>query len=1265
MKKSIHSLDLTYRGSIKRFSFYTYTQLILHNVNLGGFLKEIKRTAFWFLYAKKDEFVFLNLMPTLLMLRGVVRILESIIFQRGKLMFVNNDLDLFWGAMHVAMESAEPFCVSRWVGGTLTNFKKLWIYFNRFLQYEKWSSLTRPSARLKFSLQGFAYLSSPPSLIFINSLKYSANVANESHAVFIPSVSLVDIDTNSGDTAYMIPSNDDSIVSVDFFNKLFGQIVLINKYRLAKKFLAKKIRRTDSFLNKRAIDFWQRMFFFREKYEQMHTRSYRLCLRNWIALSGFRRTFAGLFVPNFLNKKIDSFVFKNLRTRNYSLLKKLKTVKILRNKAKSLYFKYYKNFFFFRNGFLNTKYNIQLNFVTIQLEWLYEILNKLFRIRKELWVRFCFFKKQKGPLNIILKLKKLNSIVVQQIFYLKKIYKLFLERRFKILQNIIKRKSGFESGVRLLNKVDNTKNILFQRHRNKNLNVITQFDYKNSRRFLQQKGKFDFDQKKEQDTFSWDVLFRRDSKFRHRTTSGEDIMADLRKKYKGMRYWIEVFKARPWLTVRKPLYMLNYPSNFKSVYFDVNLKKKILKKNYIKLLQKRAKRNTKFDSFELFVTYLTDDFTKPSSNLQRKIDNFVSLYKPVDYKSLISSDLYEYYDYIEDKYNTNLWNTWVKQIKNEVGTYETNKKGVFNILFNQAFHLNDKVAALGHRAQVDKKFINKTPLILSQTLSFISCNRFFLKYFVRANAFSFDENKRFFNWEAYRISQSTLMKTVKKFNVSFVKEKLFWFIVKSKYVRNFYKMSINYSLKEMRKRYYGLGYNFSKIGLKRSNNMLNVFENIHFYYNSPLVLNYFFDSKVDKLARLQSNFVVNLKKRTFQRSGKKFQKFSQFMKKKDVINHTNIKSVKRKSVYFKRQKVSHFFGGFHWIQWFGKKIVNLESFIFNKIISKYIFLLKHLKKIQKEPKLHLSYNQMAFLIHRLFIYILLKGIFISSRRNRRLFREIMSEKFFKYSIHQKFFNMRLLFRLFYKLRKKKARWSVFSKAYLNNNAKQFLYTYLLFREEQDPFVKADLIKTNKFFYLSAQKYYKDSVFKNLYNLYGQKWRHGFRWSPRYMGIPARRASFFHMLETSKFSVKRKRRFVLKARKRLFGKTLLEAYLKDFQYGRAKGYRHFFIVREILSRIQQMKKARWGTFMHMLKGNKLVGKPFIKNEIDKFAHPKMFLLRNFGVRKFRNIKRQETQDKVSFIKWYSRQQRKSRSFPGKMNTSYIIRLWTNRSMFFIY
>lgn len=81
------------------------------------------------------------------------------------------------------------------------------------------------------------------------------SVTNEAHAVFIPAISLVDIDTNSGDSAYLIPSNDDSEVSIDFFNKLFGQITLVNKFRLAKRFLAKKIKRADSFLNKKAMSF--------------------------------------------------------------------------------------------------------------------------------------------------------------------------------------------------------------------------------------------------------------------------------------------------------------------------------------------------------------------------------------------------------------------------------------------------------------------------------------------------------------------------------------------------------------------------------------------------------------------------------------------------------------------------------------------------------------------------------------------------------------------------------------------------------------------------------------------------------------------------------------------------------------------------------------------------------------------------------------------------------------------------------------------------
>jgi len=74
-------------------------------------------------------------MPTLLMLRSTARTVEEVIFSRGKFMFVNNDSHLFWGAMHAALECGESFCVSGWVGGTLTNFKKLFFFFSRFLKH--------------------------------------------------------------------------------------------------------------------------------------------------------------------------------------------------------------------------------------------------------------------------------------------------------------------------------------------------------------------------------------------------------------------------------------------------------------------------------------------------------------------------------------------------------------------------------------------------------------------------------------------------------------------------------------------------------------------------------------------------------------------------------------------------------------------------------------------------------------------------------------------------------------------------------------------------------------------------------------------------------------------------------------------------------------------------------------------------------------------------------------------------------------------------
>lgn len=107
--------------------------------------------------------------------------------------------------------------------------------------------------------------------------------------------------------------------------------------------------------------------------------------------------------------------------------------------------------------------------------------------------------------------------------------------------------------------------------------------------------------------------------------------------------------------MRKPLYLLNYPSNFKPL---LNLK---LRDNFVKdvFLTKKIQSISKINlkekhGLEYVIDYFIDDLKKPSFYLNKKIESFCSAYIPVDFRKLISKNLHTYFDYIEKKYNTEL-----------------------------------------------------------------------------------------------------------------------------------------------------------------------------------------------------------------------------------------------------------------------------------------------------------------------------------------------------------------------------------------------------------------------------------------------------------------------------------------------------------------------------------------------------------------------------------------------------------------------------------
>lgn len=61
------------------------------DVHLGGNERDIIETSYWFLYGRRKGFVFIDLHPTILMLRRLILVISSVIKNFGKFMFVDSD----------------------------------------------------------------------------------------------------------------------------------------------------------------------------------------------------------------------------------------------------------------------------------------------------------------------------------------------------------------------------------------------------------------------------------------------------------------------------------------------------------------------------------------------------------------------------------------------------------------------------------------------------------------------------------------------------------------------------------------------------------------------------------------------------------------------------------------------------------------------------------------------------------------------------------------------------------------------------------------------------------------------------------------------------------------------------------------------------------------------------------------------------------------------------------------------------------------------
>ncbi|MEM1069427.1 MAG: 30S ribosomal protein S2, partial [Planctomycetota bacterium] len=164
-------------------------------------------------------------------------------------------LILFVGTKRQAGEAVEaqalrcgmPFVSERWLGGTLTNFRTIRSRLGRLEELEELrggdrindyskkmqSSLNREYRKMYRNLNGLRTMNRLPECLFIVDPGKERNAIREAKRLGIPTVALIDTDSDPSDVDLPIPGNDDGIRSVELILRHLADAVNAGKGQLA------------------------------------------------------------------------------------------------------------------------------------------------------------------------------------------------------------------------------------------------------------------------------------------------------------------------------------------------------------------------------------------------------------------------------------------------------------------------------------------------------------------------------------------------------------------------------------------------------------------------------------------------------------------------------------------------------------------------------------------------------------------------------------------------------------------------------------------------------------------------------------------------------------------------------------------------------------------------------------------------------------------------------------------------------------------------
>ena len=154
--------------------------------------------------------------------------IEDLVAGGGNVLFVGTKKQARELVREAAMTTGMPFCVDRWLGGTLTNFatvKKSILKFKKYQQMEtngemaklaskEQAAIRREMVRMQKNFSGIVEMPDLPSAMFLVDASHEAIAVAEAARCAIPCIGLVDTNSDPTQLSHPIPGNDDAVKSI-------------------------------------------------------------------------------------------------------------------------------------------------------------------------------------------------------------------------------------------------------------------------------------------------------------------------------------------------------------------------------------------------------------------------------------------------------------------------------------------------------------------------------------------------------------------------------------------------------------------------------------------------------------------------------------------------------------------------------------------------------------------------------------------------------------------------------------------------------------------------------------------------------------------------------------------------------------------------------------------------------------------------------------------------------------------------------------------